>query len=327
MANAATETSVEVIRCGGTAWEWVRERAITESFPDRVMRLAREAGYEPTGCELKNGMAFVSFAHPTKSIATPGVLCGARDAQSVLACLRKWAGPDNQPEAVRARKARERMASEAKPSKPGAYVDILFNGVKCPTTGPEFVHLTSAAQAAELYGVGSAPHRAMVRAERDGLIVGARDTRTAPVVGTLQPGDVVEHSTGPIWRAVTEIVRSVDAQVLARDRLRDQLASGGVDCAETRAANVARVKAESDVVGQMQDAIRLVESWPMKRKRCEECGAAAELLPLIGMCCHCTHRGIGTVRHVERGPGIAVDNTPGPHEGACAWASPCWEEL
>lgn len=324
MANAANETSVEVIRCGGTAWEWVRERAITESFPDRVMRLAREAGYEPTGVDAgaSPGVFRVHFG-PEYWVAV-----GEYNTDSaILEALRIIAGPDNQPEAVRARKARERMASEAKPSKPGAYVDILFNGVKCPTTGPEFVHLTSAAQAAELYGVGSAPHRAMVRAERDGLIVGARDTRTAPVVGTVQPGDVVEHSTGPIWRAVTEIVRSVDAQVLARDRLRDQLASGGVDCAETRAANVARVKAESDVVGQMQDAIRLVASWPMKRKRCKQCGAATETLPLIGMCRHCTHRVAGTVRVVERGPGIAVDNTPGPHDGACAWASATWEEL
>lgn len=111
---------------------------------------------------------------------------------------------------------------------------------------------------------------------------------------------------------------------MAASRLRDQLASGGVDCPETRAANVARVKDEARVVGEMQDAVRVVASWPVKRKRCDVCKGATEAL-YLGTCIYCARKnGMGCR---ESGPGIAIDRTPGPHEGACAWASATWGEL
>lgn len=369
MANATTETKLEPLDFIAPRESWmpsVRDQLVAlrdsadltrgsgggdkagaESFPDRVLRVARENGYKPVRAEMQRGMVLVTFAHPTVSDVSPGLfLCGYDDS-AILAGLRAWAGPDNQPEAVRARKAMA-DANHVRGTVPGVTGPVTFKDAvdviegACAEAGVFSFDVTQ--HVGKLTVCIRGTHEQSKRVEelarkalpayvtievffdgpRDTDVIGARDPRSAPVVGTVQPGDVVEHSTGPIWRAVTEIVRSVDAQVLARDRLRDQLASGGVDCAETRAANVARVKAESDVVGQMQDAIRLVESWPMKRKRCPVCRAAAELVGVT--CAYCMHT-CHVMRVAEHGPGIAVDNTPGPHDGACAWASATWEEL
>lgn len=40
---------------------------------------------------------------------------------------------------------------------------------------------------------------------RDGIIVGARDTRTANVVGNIEPGDTIVHSTGPAQAAQVQL--------------------------------------------------------------------------------------------------------------------------
>lgn len=39
----------------------------------------------------------------------------------------------------------------------------------------------------------------------DGVVIGARDTRTAKIVGNLQPGDTVLHSTGPQQAAQVQL--------------------------------------------------------------------------------------------------------------------------
>lgn len=77
-----------------------------ESVPDRLLRIAREAGYEPTGVEhISVDRWMVLFERPTLGTYVRGVCVGSgKDDKNTLDMLRDYAGPDNQPEAVRNRK-------------------------------------------------------------------------------------------------------------------------------------------------------------------------------------------------------------------------------
>ncbi len=94
-----------------------------------------------------------------------------------------------------------------------------------------------------------------------------------------------------------------DAQAafVAGQRLLEQVATGGVDCPETR---------------------RAAYTWAVEdaRPRCTVCDAP---IPYRGMCHYCVNRGMVPSR-IESGPS-AVANLPGPYEGATAWASATYE--
>jgi len=51
-------------------------------------------------------------------------------------------------------------------------------------------------------------------ANRNGVVIGARDTRTAKAIGTLRPGDTVLHSTGPEQAAQVQCKESKRQVVL-----------------------------------------------------------------------------------------------------------------
>lgn len=82
-----------------------------ERTEDRLLRIAREAGYEPTGCERPGGGRdwFLRFAYPVSAGAVRP-FCVAQgidpdvDPMTVIDRLKRRAGPENQPDAVRARK-------------------------------------------------------------------------------------------------------------------------------------------------------------------------------------------------------------------------------
>ncbi len=179
VVDIPNEAGTYRIRCEGVSEG--EDPAITraapapEPFPDRVLRVAREAGYEPTGAwedPAWGGSVFVRFENQT-------VVRVFADAD-LAPQLRKYAGPDNQPEAVRARKEaadyeaiglgaaryfRESvMARKAAhilentkvATMPGAYVDILFAGAVCPGVSAAPRMVQSVADADELYGKDSA---------------------------------------------------------------------------------------------------------------------------------------------------------------------------
>ena len=215
-----------------------------ESFPDRVLRVAREAGY-------------LHFAHPLHFPENSVVaIRGDATKKDIVDTLRSYAGTDNQPEAVRARKATRALENTKVATMPGEYVELLFAGSPCPgvSIAPRMVQ--SVAEADELYG----KHGAVASAAR--------------------------REFGCTVRLV-EIETPRDAMISAI--LARQVAAGGVDTEGTR---------------------HEAERW---------CAMLAG--------CVCEGMRATTDRGRESGPGIAVDKTPGPHEGATAWASATWEEL
>lgn len=82
-----------------------------ESIPDRLLRIAREAGYEPTGCTQEGAYCVMSFAPPEGRQRGARVRFAEAVDDATIAEVLKCVGPNNQPKAVRARKA----ASELKP--------------------------------------------------------------------------------------------------------------------------------------------------------------------------------------------------------------------
>ena len=92
-------------------------------------------------------------------------------------------------------------------------------GAKQPVTGDDDVEDFGDIPQMQCLGVSSAPWQAddSGRCEgvviggagsRNGVCVGARDTRTNDIVGNLKPGDTVVHTTGPSKAAQLQLKES-----------------------------------------------------------------------------------------------------------------------
>lgn len=203
-------------------------------------------------------------------------------------------------------------------NKPGVYVEIPIVA-KAPPSRGDLVEIGNADQAGELYGKDSLVHAWMKRREQ------AIDAMHA-LAPSLRPRererDIFREQ---VSAASYAMVVDVELLHMSRARLREQVASGGVDCKETRKVNLRRVKAEHRAVVAMQDAVRMVASWSSKRERCAFCAGPKERG--YATCSYCGHGLKLRMLGAERDGGIATLLTPGPHECATAWASATWEEL
>lgn len=286
VVDIPNEAGTYRIRCEGVSEG--EDPAITraapapEPFPDRVLRVAREAGYEPTGAwedPAWGGSVFVRFENQT-------VVRVFADAD-LAPQLRKYAGPDNQPEAVRARKEaadyeatglgaardfRESvMARLTALHSLGDMVEVARGA--CAAAGAELTHVES--RGTTLFVLIRGDYGKTLRVEE--LVRAAMPAWAEVRVLFNRPRD----ATGAVHPCVRDAMISA---ILAR-----QVAAGGVDTEGTRAE---------------------AERW---------CAMLAG--------CVCEGMRATTDRGCESGPGIVVNKTPGPHEGATAWASATWEEL
>lgn len=119
-----------------------------ERTEDRLLRIAREAGYDPTGCERPGGGRdwFLRFAYPV-SVGAVRPFCVAQgidpdvDPMTVIDRLKRRAGPENQPDAVRARKLDRGPCDTRLPREEHQIDPLGGHCVKCLRTG-EYMEAT-----------------------------------------------------------------------------------------------------------------------------------------------------------------------------------------